>query len=130
MNDIKNKDDIAIFVNLFYTKVRRDDLIGPIFNRIIAAEDWPAHLEKLTNFWNTVLFGEIDYRGNPFSKHVNLPIDAQHFNRWIELLTATIKENYEGVCANDVLAKANKMSLMFQAKLNHIRKNPNQQSIV
>jgi len=82
MNDIRNKNDIATFVNLFYTKVKQDDLIGPIFNRVIATKDWLEHLEKLTNFWNTVLFGQIDYRGNPFSKHSNLPIDKNHFNTW------------------------------------------------
>ncbi len=130
MNDIKTKDDIANFVTIFYTKVRQDELIGEIFNNKIAPEDWPAHLAKLTNFWNTVLFGQIDYRGNPFSKHANLPIDAKHFDRWIKLLTATIKENYKGTVANTVLEKANKMSLMFQAKLNHIRNNPNQHSLV
>jgi len=35
-------------VALFYSRVRQDSALGPIFNDTV--EDWPAHLAKLSNF--------------------------------------------------------------------------------
>ena len=34
-NDIVNRDDVSLLVNTFYGKIRRHDLLGPIFNSII-----------------------------------------------------------------------------------------------
>ncbi len=39
-------------VHAFYADVRRDPLIGPIFERQI--ENWDEHLEKLIAFWSSV----------------------------------------------------------------------------
>jgi hemoglobin len=33
-------------VHAFYAKVRIDPALGPIFNRVIPEEAWPAHLAK------------------------------------------------------------------------------------
>ena len=40
--DIKNLEDIKLLVDSFYTKVQKDNLIGPIFNEKIG-DQWPAH---------------------------------------------------------------------------------------
>jgi len=32
MEDIRDKEDIKIFIDAFYKKVRKDDLLGPVFN--------------------------------------------------------------------------------------------------
>ena len=34
---------VAAVVSGFYAKARRDEVIGPVFNRVVAAEDWPEH---------------------------------------------------------------------------------------
>ena len=52
--DIKDREDVSLLVNTFYAKVRNDKVLGPIFNNII--NDWDAHLELLTDFWETQLF--------------------------------------------------------------------------
>ncbi len=69
MNDLKNRNDISILVHNFYSKVREDLLLGPIFNAHIAENDWPKHLIKLTDFWETNLFGIAKFNGNP-SKNI------------------------------------------------------------
>ena len=130
MQEITNKDDVRLFVRLFYTAARKDKLIGPVFNNKIKDEDWPVHLERISGFWNTVLFGEPDYRGNPFAKHTSLPIDAEHFKRWLLLMNMTIETHFEGEKAAEVLERASKMALMFQHKLKYIRENPQVKPII
>lgn len=48
-NDIKNLKDIKLLVDTFYGKVREDDKLKDIFNKVIQ-DQWPEHLEKLYRF--------------------------------------------------------------------------------
>ena len=130
MNDIQNKDDVKIFVDSFYEKVRKDMLIGPVFAAKIAPGRWPAHLERMYSFWNTVLFAVRDYHGNPFSKHAPLPLKEQHFDRWMELFVETIDENFAGEVADDAKMRAVKMGKLFLSKLQYIQANDNFKSIM
>ncbi|TDG35901.1 group III truncated hemoglobin [Pedobacter changchengzhani] len=117
--DIEGLDDIMLFVNQFYGKVQKDDLIGEIFNNVIL--DWTPHLEKMYSFWNAVLFGVAGFVGNPFAKHAPLPISEEHFERWISLFYATIDENFEGEMAVNTKKRAETMALMFLSKLKAMR---------
>lgn len=130
MTDICNKEDVIIFVNNFYNKVRIDSVIGPVFAAVIIDDNWAPHLNRMYSFWNTVLFAQQDYRGNPFSKHANLPITNIHFQRWIDLLNETINENFEGEKADEVKMRAEKMRLMFQAKLEYVQAHSQYRNIL
>ena len=46
--DIKSREDVSFLVTKFYEKVRKDDTLGPFFDRI---ENWDEHLDRLTTFW-------------------------------------------------------------------------------
>ena len=59
-------------VNTFYSKVLKDDLLGPIFNKNILENQWPEHLDNLADFWETNLFGVAKFKGNPIKKHINV----------------------------------------------------------
>ena len=130
MAEIKNKDDVKILVDEFYQKVRKDPIIGGVFASRISDDAWPIHLERMYSFWNTVLFGEADYRGNPFSKHRDLPIQDIHFERWINLLEETIAAHFEGEKAEEVIMRAHKMGALFQSKLKYIRENDSYRNIM
>lgn len=123
MHDIQDKADIKIFVDAFYKKVRIDPMIGPVFAARIPNNHWSPHLERMYSFWHTILFGVSDYRGNPFAKHEQLPIQARHFERWIRLLTETIDALFVGVKAEEVKMRAAKIGAVFQAKLAYIQAN-------
>lgn len=56
MKDIKNIEDIKLFVDEFYSKVSDDQLLSPIFGMRIESGDWEKHLNRMYDFWNTVLF--------------------------------------------------------------------------
>lgn len=87
MNQVKeigNIEDIHKIVNEFYGKVRQDPLLKDIFEEVIQ-DRWPEHLGKMYTFWQTVLLGEHTYRGTPFPPHAVLPVEIEHFERWIKL---------------------------------------------
>ncbi|MEP2771447.1 MAG: group III truncated hemoglobin [Fulvivirga sp.] len=112
--------DIKRLVDAFYGRVRQDELLAPIFNDKIG-DNWPEHLEKMYRFWQTILLGEHSYYGNPFMPHSKLPIDEQHFTRWLELFYQTLDEEFEGEKAEEARWRAGKMAEMFQFKLQYYR---------
>lgn len=122
--DIENINDIQKLVNVFYGKVRKDDLIGPIFNNAIQ-DHWPEHLEKLYLFWQSRLFGDMVYNGFPFPPHAQLPINKEHFDRWLALFTETVDNLFIGSTANEAKNRANKTAEIFQEKLHYIRNKSN-----
>lgn len=83
---------IARLVDAFYDRVRADPLIGPVFAERIS--DWGPHLEQMRLFWSSVALMSGVYHGRPMPKHLPLPVDARHFDRWLELFEATA----ENVC--------------------------------
>lgn len=115
-------EDVKLLVDTFYEKVRDDAILAPIFNERIANQ-WPEHLEKMYRFWQTVLLGEHTYFGAPFVPHATLPIDQDHFQRWLELFNRTIDDLFEGPIAKEARWRADKMALMFQKKLEYIQNN-------
>ena len=81
---------IARLVDGFYDRVRVDPLIGPVFNDRI--QDWAPHLEQMRLFWSSVALMSGVYHGRPMPKHLPLPVDARHFDRWLELFEATARD--------------------------------------
>ena len=121
--EIISLDDIKKLVDTFYEKVRKDELIGPIFNERIQ-DRWPHHLKKMYNFWQTVLLGEHTYSGSPFPPHANLPVSHQHFEKWMKLFTKTVDELFTGGKANDAKWRAGKMAEMFESKIEYYKNRP------
>ena len=119
---ILNLDDVKKLVDGFYTKVREDDLLAPVFNARIE-DRWPQHLEKMYTFWQTTLLGEHTYSGRPFPPHATLPVGHQHFERWIKLFVQTVDELFAGEKAAEAKWRASKIAEMFEMKVHHFQKN-------
>lgn len=120
--DILTLEDCKILVDNFYDKVRKDPLIGPIFDEIIR-DKWPEHLEKMYRFWQTVLLEDHTYFGSPFPPHAKLPVDWHHFEKWLELFNQTIDEHFTGDKATEARWRANKMAEMFNFKIQYYKNN-------
>lgn len=116
--DISILKDIELLVDGFYTKVRVDELLGPIFNEVIQ-DRWPIHLKKMYTFWQTVLLKEHTYYGSPFPPHANLPVQKEHFDRWLELFFETVDEYFSGEKAEEAKWRARKMAEMFLMKIEY-----------
>ena len=97
MKKLETRQDIEDLVNLFYDKVQNDDKIGFFFNDV-AKVDWAHHLPKMYSFWETLLFGQISYKGNPMAMHFpineKVPLEKAHFAHWVKLWTETVEENF------------------------------------
>jgi hemoglobin len=115
--DIASRADIERLVNGFYDRVRRDDLLGPIFDDV-AQTDWAHHLPKMYAFWEGVLFGAPGFRGNPLAIHRALarrvPLGPREFGRWLALFHATIDDAFAGPCAEDAKARAVRIAGVMQ----------------
>lgn len=120
-HDIKNLDDIKLMVDSFYTNVRNDGHIGPIFLEKIG-DNWPAHLAKMYRFWETILLDAYTYQGTPFLPHATLPIDHEHFETWKGIFSTTVNSLFAGPKADEAIARAGKMAAMFESKLDYMRK--------
>ena len=68
-----------------------------------------------------MMLGEQSYRGNPFEKHVTLPIDSRHFTAWLKLFFETVDENFKGEKADEIKTRARSIALVFQHKMNLIK---------
>jgi hemoglobin len=92
---------IRAVVDRFYADARRDPVIGPVFNRVIAPEAWPHHLATIADFWSSMLLGSGRYAGRPMPKHMAIPeLSDAHFQRWLALFRRTV----EDLCPPDIAA--------------------------
>jgi hemoglobin len=120
-NDIKNREDVFFLVSKFYEKVRKDDILGPFFNKTI--KDWDAHLDHLTTFWESSLFLKTKYSGNPIEAHAkvdanhNYSITELHFGLWLNLWFQTIDELFEGDYTENAKRRARKMGTFLYLKI-------------
>ncbi len=114
--DLATEDDIMLMVDSFYAKVNEDDILAYVFNDF-AQVDWDLHLPKMYAFWNTLIFAKKDYKGNPFAHHIPLPIQKEHFNRWLALFEENMDQSFEGPIAETTKARAQSIAQVFQSKL-------------
>lgn len=126
MKTIETRKYVSFLVHEFYGKIRKDSLLGPIFNSHIPDEKWPEHLLKLTDFWETNLFGVAKFKGNPTQKHIavdrnlNHTTSQTHFGQWLQLWFETLDENFEGTLALKAKEASRRMAHgQFMAMWNH-----------
>ena len=107
-------DDAMIerLVRTFYGRVQADPLIGPVFAARI--EDWEAHMVKLCAFWSSVALMTGRYHGQPMQTHLDLPIAAEHFDRWIAIFEATANELCPPAAALHFIDRARRIADSFE----------------
>jgi hemoglobin len=99
---------IECLVRAFYGKVRKDALLGPVFHERIA--DWELHLRRMCAFWSSVALMCGRYHGRPMEKHLLLPVDARHFDRWVALFGQTAREVCPPAAAEQFIARARRIA--------------------
>lgn len=102
------ESSIAVLVTRFYSKARRDPVIGPLFEN--AVEDWDEHLGKLCDFWSSVMLTTGRYKGNPMAAHVKLKIEPEFFERWLRLWHETAGEVFAPGAAAQFDLKAERIA--------------------
>lgn len=120
--EIDSIEDIKLLVNEFYGIVRKDELLKDIFENIIQ-DRWEAHLNKMYNFWQTVLLNEHTYKGSPFPPHAVMPVELEHFKRWLKHWSATVSKYFVGEKAERAVWQGQRMAEMFLSKITYLREN-------
>jgi hemoglobin len=122
-DDIETRDDIEWIVRTFYSTCFEDELLGPVFTDV-AQMDLEDHMPIMCDFWETLLLDADKYSRNAFRPHVGLnrklPLEARHFNRWIELWAATIDSRFEGPIAQFAKHRAWRMGSSMLTRLQMI----------
>jgi hemoglobin len=121
--DIENVIDITMLVTAFYTKAIADDTIGYIFKKT-PNFSVDKHVPIMISFWETLLFGVASYKGNTMLKHIDLnkkiPLNAEHFKKWIYLWEETLLEKFEGKNTQNAITKGRNIAALMQYKIGNI----------
>jgi hemoglobin len=73
---------LQALVHAFYADLRRDAEIGPLFERAIGSA-WPAHLDRMVEFWATMVLGSRSFSGDVFGRHMAIDaLSPAMFERW------------------------------------------------
>lgn len=114
INDITTETDIRQLVDVFYDKVRKDELLAPIFDPIIG-NNWDHHLGRMADFWSTILLYTKQFTDDPLKKHLPLPLTKEHFDRWLLLFNETVDDLFEGEIAENAKKRANSIARIMKA---------------
>lgn len=120
---IGGRPELLKLLRHFYADVRQHTLLGPIFKTHI--QDWPAHHEKIADFWSGLTGGPATYGGGMVMKHLTLGIGEVHFEAWLGLWKRTCATHLAEAEASDMIGIAEKVG----GRLRAILANRNQPSI-
>jgi hemoglobin len=118
--DIETNADIRLLVDTFYSKIKRDEVIGHFFTTVVTV-NWETHLPVMYRFWDNLVFHTGSYSGNPMAVHVALNkkchMQRFHFERWLQLWNETTDELFEGEKAFQLKQKALSIATVMQIKM-------------
>ena len=113
--DELDEDMIRAVVRGFYDAIRRDELVGPIFNDAIPSEAWPVHLAKMCDFWSATLLRTGRYQGRPLPPHLAIPdLGEAHFRRWLQLFRTTVRRHCPPEAARLFMDRALRIAHSFR----------------
>lgn len=122
---LNTTEDVTLLVNEFYTKVKVDELLGPIFNNV-ENFSWDHHIPVMISFWESVLLGAGSYRGNAMGVHLELDrkqsLSAVLFERWLKLFYETLDDYFEGSQKEIAKKRASSMAGLIQYKIQESKK--------
>lgn len=104
------EENIGTMVYTFYARVRRHEVLGPVFNERLEGR-WKLHQENMVDFWSNVLLRTGRYFGNPLVKHRNVSaIQRSHFSDWLVLFRETLADIYVPGTAERIHLAAQRMA--------------------
>ena len=104
---------ISELVRRFYERAAADESLQAIFNAAI--QNWDAYHRVVENFWSRTLLETDRYRGSPYPLHARLPLQPEHFERWLTVFRETALETLPLEAAHKAIAQAEHMAESFKA---------------
>lgn len=111
--DISTRKDLELLVNTFYDQVLVDPKIGPFFKHL----NFDLHLPKMVDFWEFVLLDAAGYTTGVTKIHMRMPLQKEHFDRWISLFNATVDQLFSGDKATKAKERAALIRWTIESKM-------------
>ena len=109
-----NRAAIATLVNDFYTDIRREALLAPIFDGAIG-NNWEPHLERMVDFWCSVMLASGEFKGNVYGKHMQIQgVEMEHFRRWLTLFESHARRLFQPEVADEFMVVARRIAASLQ----------------
>jgi hemoglobin len=123
MNDIASRNDVELLVREFYKKVRKNEILGYIFDDVIRI-DWDYHIPILIDFWESILLDTGSYTRNAMAEHFKVNqkvrLEPLHFSTWLRLFDSTVDELFVGSKAELAKKRAHSIAQIMQMKLQQV----------
>jgi hemoglobin len=118
--DITSPEDIKSLVDTFYENIKKDTTIGYFFTDVVHV-DWDKHLPNMYLFWESIVFKNAAYKGNPMLKHIALnkkeALNGAHFNKWITLWETNVNTHFTGKNATEIVVRAKQIAGLMEFKV-------------
>jgi len=132
MTTALNETDIKHVVQSFYTRVRQDELLGPIFaTKIQGDAAWDRHMAHIADFWSSIFLKTGRYKGNPLQKHIEVHgLTPALFSHWLALFQDTAARILAPEQAEEIhqmaqrIAQSLQMGLAFNYEKNGDTEHP------
>lgn len=110
-------ETIIVLVDHFYDNIRQDDMLGPIFQRVIG-DGWDHHMPKMYAFWSSVMLKSGRYKGRPVPTHMKIgSLTPEHFSQWLDLFRQAAESLYIPEMAAQFVAKSEMIAESLQLAL-------------
>lgn len=97
--DLDSREHIERFVDLFYQRMLKDEVLAPIFVDV-AEIDLDVHLPHIKDYWCKLLLGERAYRRHTMNIHRALhgkrELQPADFERWLAFFQGTVDDYFAG----------------------------------
>jgi len=124
INSMQITDEyIDVLVEEFYSRVREDEILGSVFLKAIG-NDWAEHLNRMKDFWSSLVLNTKRYSGNPMQLHKNLDsVKKSHFVTWLALFRETLEATAPTIEVVDFfMLRAERIALNLQMGVFGIQK--------
>ena len=113
-----SQEEVGIFVERLYMRISEDPVLAPIYSRHI--ESWPKHIERLTAFWENVVFGNGSDSASPLIKHLRTgEIRPEHFERWLGVFRKAAEDSLSPIAASAWELLAERLSTAYERSAQH-----------
>lgn len=117
-----DRDNIREMVYEFYGLVLKDDILGPIFIRVLGDDmeggKWREHLHRLDEFWLLLMGKPSSYKGDPTPAHAFIGgLTPESFDRWLALFQGVVSRLYVQEISDKLYKKAQMVAVQLRENL-------------
>ncbi|GIX30840.1 MAG: hypothetical protein KatS3mg124_1312 [Porticoccaceae bacterium] len=106
--------DLERMLDHFYREARADPELGPLFATV---DDWNIHLQRVVDFWSSVLLSTGRYHRPMVAVHRPLQLRPSHFHRWLTLFGRAARRHCSASGAEALCAAARRIAAAMARQL-------------